>query len=678
VGGRAGIGLRAALASCVAPAEKITDYGQSDAGRPRLPGTLRPFALTWIVGALLFCAARLAHSASDTIDVSAIRAGMKGHGLTVFRGTTPERFEVEVIDVLHDFRPDQDLILVRTQHPVLEKAIVVGGMSGSPIWIEGKLAGAYAYGWLFGKEPVVGVTPIANMLAEIKRPVDPQIWKALRATPQIAATGRGSRLPRGPAAGASGAAQRARPRLRRLSGLPPYIGKEPSDALSPLRRHAQLHGYAATGHDGDTPYQAATPLMLAGVDERIAALLGTELKRFGLVALQTGSGGRAPKTGSTQQPARFRDGGAIGVELVRGDIDMTAIGTVTQVIGDRVIAFGHPMMNAGQPAFPTCTARVVHVLASDRRSFKIAEAETPLGTLIHDRQAAIVIDTAIEAQTVPVELRVEGVPLIQRNRWNVEVASHRMLTPLLTFASLANALSVTAAEETDVTFDARARVRVKGHGAIETRDAGYTSSGLGNPIALLQLRMFQVLEAAYGNPFEDALVESIEIDLNVRFERDVISIVDALVPSTEVDPGRDVNVYVTLQRFGQREEVRRIAVHVPASAAGQKIEIGFEPGNRVQLEHPDPENLTQLFDIARAGYPATSLVVSTKLPAQGLKLRGQVVRGLPASALDSLQLTGDSHRAVPFATQTRTEVPLGHVVDGSARVSLEVRTEPIR
>jgi hypothetical protein len=336
------------------------------------------------------------------------------------------------------------------------------------------------------------------------------------------------------------------------------------------------------------------------------------------------------------------------------------------------------MINAGQLGFPACTARFVHVFASERRSFKIGEADTALGTLIQDRQAAIVIDTGLKAETVPIRVNVRGVPQIQRNQWNVEVASHRTLTPLLAFSALANALSVSAAEEADVTFEATTRVAVAGHGVIETRDVGFAPSGLGNPLALIQMRMFQVLDATYGNPFEHARVERIEIDLDVHFERNVVAILDALVPSTEVDPGSDVNVYLTTQRFGFPEEVRRIPVHIPASAAGQKIEISFEPGNRVQLERPDPKDLDQIFEIVQMGYPATSVVVSTKLPNQGLSLRGQVVRGLPGSALDSLQLAGDSSRPVPFATQLRSELPFGQVVDGSARVSLEVRPERLR
>jgi hypothetical protein len=164
----------------------------------------------------------------------------------------------------------------------------------------------------------------------------------------------------------------------------------------------------------------------------------------------------------------------------------------------------------------------------------------------------------------------------------------------------------------------------------------------------------------------------------VRFARDVVTVLDALVPSTEVDPDSDVNVYVTLQRFGQPEEVRIVPVHVPESAAGEKIEIAFEPGNQVQLELPEPTNLDQILDNVRAGFPATSLVVSTKLPSQGMRLRGHVVRGLPGSALDMLQLAGDSARTPPFATQTRTELPMKDVVAGSARVTLEVRREPLR
>lgn len=613
----------------------------------------------------------LARGAGGTIAVEDVRPGMKGYGLTVFRGTQPERFDVEVIDVLHNFRPDQHLILVRTHHPILEKAIVVGGMSGSPIYLEGKLAGAYAYGWLFGKEPVAGVTPIANMLAEMTRPVDPGIWKALGTSPVVPAAPNGKP-----------GAEKPRPLHDRLSGLPPYLGRERTDGLTPLRQHAEARGYAREDKGGGRSglmQPASTPLMLSGLDDRVVDLLSGELERFGLVALQAGGGGaRKPVEGASPAPRPFVDGGAIGVQLIRGDMNATAIGTVTHVEGPRLVGFGHPMMNAGQPALPTSTANVLHILASEQRSFKIAESLDPLGTLIHDRQAGIVVDTRLRADTVPLTVRVKGVPGAPRTEWKVELASQRMLTPMLTLTAAFNAMSVTAAENSDMVFSARSKVKIEGHEPLEVLDYGYAPVGFGNPMPLAQLRVFDALAAAYGNPFEDARVTEMEIDLDVRFERDVITVLDALVPSTEVDPGKDVNVYLTLRRYGQPEEVRIVKVPVPATAAGEKIEIAFEPGNLVQLERPEPTNLDQILDNVRMGYPATSLVVSTKLPSQGLRLRGHVVSGLPGSAVDMLQLQGDSARSAVFATQTRQELEMKHVVLGSARVTLEVRREPLR
>ena len=132
---------------------------------------------------LTLLGAAIALSTPGFIHVDEIKPGMKGYGLSVFRGTEPERFDVEVIDVLDNFRPDQDLILIRTPHPLLDRARGVAGMSGSPIYLDGRLAGAYAYGWSYGTDPVVGVTPIANMLAELERPVRLEMFPGAKPLP---------------------------------------------------------------------------------------------------------------------------------------------------------------------------------------------------------------------------------------------------------------------------------------------------------------------------------------------------------------------------------------------------------------------------------------------------------------------------------------------------------------
>jgi hypothetical protein len=270
---------------------------------------------------------------------------------------------------------------------------------------------------------------------------------------------------------------------------------------------------------------------------------------------------------------------------------------------------------------------------------------------------------------------VSGAP---RTEWNMQLASNRLTTPLLAFSSIANALSATASEASDVVFEARTRVHVQNHGVIETHDYGYSPTGMDNPMALAQLRLFDTFAATYGNPFEDTRIESVEVDLDLRFEQNLAMILDAMVPSPEVDPDSDVNVYLTLQHFGKPPETKIVPVHVPQTAAGEKIEIAFEAGNAVQIERPDPKNLEQIFDNVRMGYPATSLVVSTKMPSQGLKFRGHVVRSLPGSALDALQLTGDSYKSATFPTFVRSELPMQELLVGSARVTLDVRRERLR
>jgi hypothetical protein len=629
---------------------------------------LRSLLLLPVIGACLLALVGLAHSASTTIDVGSVKPGMKGYGLTVFRGTVPERFDVEVIDVLKNFRPSQDLILIRTPHPILDKAMVVGGMSGSPIYLDGKLAGAYAYGWMFGKEPVAGVTPISSMLAELTRPVDPSIWDALGIPVATSATHK-----------KAAEQKHARVQVREGNALATALGTGPRDPFSALRAHAELQGYGAPLRNDSMPRlaPAATPIMLSGFDERVVSLLDAELARFGMPAVEASAGGAAGATKGAAKLA-FVDGGAIGVQLIRGDVQATSIGTVTHVAGSRLVAFGHPMMNAGQPALPTATTRILHILASEQRSFKIGEVQSPLGTMVHDRQSAIVIDTSLTPATVPMTVRVHGAPGAAKTEWNMELASHRVLTPMLGFSAVLNALAATAAEQTDAVFEAKTRVQVAGHGTHEITDVGYSPAGLSSPMAIGQLRAFDIVGAAYINPFEQGRVERIDVDLTVRYGRGVVTIMDAVVPAQLVDPGKNVSIYVTLRRFGQPDETKLVSVPIPMSAAGEKIEIALEPGNSVKIEQPRADSLDDMIANIKEGYAATSLIASTKLPTQGLSLRGHLVHNVPGSLLDTLQDSGGSDSPSVFATQARQELPLGAVVVGSARVKLEVRAEPLR
>ncbi|HET7542484.1 MAG TPA: SpoIVB peptidase S55 domain-containing protein, partial [Polyangiaceae bacterium] len=248
----------------------------------------------------------------DIMPVSDIHPGMKGYGLTVFQGTQPERFDVEVIDVLKNFRPKQDLILVKTKHPRLEVTKVVAGMSGSPIYLNDRMIGAYAYGWSFGSEPVAGVTPIRNMLDELARPLPDRIdgWP-LKLVPFAPAAGK-------PVArehrASSDPGRRYQGDLGRYdlsehaAQLARAIGRDDSQLVSALR-------------------PVSTPILMGGMSSRSVSFAQRLLTPLGLEPLQ--AGGSASTEASA--PTRYVDGGAVGVELVRGDMSAMGLGTVTRV-----------------------------------------------------------------------------------------------------------------------------------------------------------------------------------------------------------------------------------------------------------------------------------------------------------------------------------------------------------
>ena len=286
---------------------------------------------------------------------------MKGYGLTVFEGTKPERFDVEVIDVLKNFRPRQELILVKTQHPRLDVAKIVAGMSGSPIYIQGKMVGAYAYGWSFGVEPVAGVTPIRSMLDDLERPLPKMIH--------------GYPLGIGP----EHKAQPAQSTGRFAGNISKYSLTDHSAQLAKSATPSvSEHGYGQL-------VPVSTPLLLSGVSAETIDMARGILEPLGLLPVQAGGGGQS--VGG--RPQGYVDGGAIGVNLITGDISAMGLGTVTRVEGDRLVAFGHPMMNVGVTSLPTTEARVLWFMASIQRSFKMGEAIADNGALVNDRESSI-------------------------------------------------------------------------------------------------------------------------------------------------------------------------------------------------------------------------------------------------------------------------------------------------
>jgi hypothetical protein len=595
-----------------------------------------------------------------TISIDEIKDGMKGYGLTVFKGTQPERFDVEVVGVLRNFRPSQALILVKTPHPRLNVTKNVRGMSGSPIYLDGRLAGAYAYSWAaFQVEPVAGVTPIAPMLSEMRRPIPPGFWplEGGGPLPAVAAKPRhASRAPVGPGSG-----------MTAFDGAP---------GTYDLETHAQqVASRLSMGMDASKPVRpAATPLLLAGMSDHSMALVQKLFGPLGLEPVQAGGGGDGKQDPSA--PLHYVDGGALGVQMASGDVSFMGLGTVTHVEGTKLCGFGHPMMEAGVSALPAAIGKVHWIFASDQHSSKIGEAARPLGTLVQDRQSAVVVDERIVAPMFPMSLEIRGAPGIPKTAWNVKIADDRFMSGSLVASVLGSIVDASVNERRDVTWHLKTKLTVRGHGTIDLEDFGVAVGGMPDAGDFAHSKIGRAVGEVLNNPWEPTHIDKIEGTITVDYKRELWKLrgVDVLDPVVEV--GQAARFRIHLVPFAGPEVTKIVEVRFPEELADKIVDVEIAPGYTVVPDLAAPQSLTDLLgNSTRQTVLPRSLVVQYRTRSQGVAYNGHVAQALPSFALDALRPWSSDVAPDPFHSYTRVITPLDRYVDGSDHV--RVRVKPV-
>ncbi|MDP6439956.1 MAG: SpoIVB peptidase S55 domain-containing protein, partial [Candidatus Brocadiia bacterium] len=401
--------------------------GPSSQAEDRAPSTLstprsrrgRGGAGGWVLAAILLvtlcgeAAVALGQEAEagreqPIMRVADVRPGMKGYGLSTFEGTRIERFNVEVLGTLRSWHAQGTVVLIRMSGRVVDEAGTIAGMSGSPIYIDGKLLGALAYGWSFCKIPLAGVTPIEEMwlAGEIERAAKPEDQGARRAAYRRA-LGRDVRSlldatlkARGPEDPVLLAAfsKMALPLGMRRPG-PVWSG---SDLPGAVRAMLPSGGAAALS-------RLPLPLSVGGSGPGSLAALAPTLSASGLVPIQGGAGVREAGPGGPAGEIKLVPGVPVGAVFVTGDIDIAGMGTLTQVDGNQVLAFGHPMYGeGGRMNYPLGVARVQAVVPSAQHSFKISSTEKIVGSLTRDAETAIVGRLGVKAPMFPCTVKVKG------------------------------------------------------------------------------------------------------------------------------------------------------------------------------------------------------------------------------------------------------------------------------
>lgn len=575
--------------------------------------------------------------APDSFPLSRVEPGMVGHGLTVFRGTQPERFQVRVVSVLRNFLPRQDIILIKVEDERVQASGVAAGMSGSPIYFEGKLAGALAYAWSFAKEPLAGVTPIDAMLDDARRPERPGAGSA---SGPAAALHRGSPAHHGVA-------------LAEAAGALPLAPGE----LRPI----------------------AVPLAVAGLPPATMSELRAMLGEVGLVPLAAAAGVSA--SGSAARPPELVPGGAVGVELIRGDLTAVATGTVTYSDGSTVLAFGHPMMGVGQVALPMVAAEIHTVMPSLASAFKIASPLGEVGAMVQDRRAAIVGKLGLRAERIPVRVRVVAEGGAAGAPFQVELARHERLTPLLVSIATSAALTIAEPDPVDVVVELSSRIAVRGRPVLSLREHVFSQVGF-SARELAGSHALRALGTLLGNPFEPVTLEALDFEARLRFARDVVEIVGARVESSPVRAGGRARVRVRLRSFAGPELTEVVEIDVPRRLAGKTATLEIASGARVTPVRPEPTSLGELLDGLSGYYSAGSLVVSLALPETEVALRGALLPGLPPGALDTVQPGRESGRVQvlkPFTRVVKDWAAEGNprIVTGKVELKLAVEDDAL-
>ncbi len=607
--------------------------------------------------------AAAASEPSDVMPLSEVKPGMKGYGLTVFSGTTPEKFDVEVVSTITNFRPNQDLILIKTpNHPRLDAARVVAGMSGSPIYLDGKMIGAYAYGWIAGVEPIAGVTPIKSMLDELARPIPKT----------LAPVAGGAPLPLGDGARPK-TADGAGDVTPAVKSARMYTG---SIDTYDLREHAKQ--VAARSAPALAPPQgmglsrASTPVLLGGMSATSLKLANDLLGPMGFDPVQGGGGGTGKP--AADAPTKYVDGGAIGVQLIRGDMSAMGLGTVTRVSGDKLLAFGHPMLNGGVESFPTAIGKIHWILASFQRSFKLGEAVRPMGALVNDRQAAIVVDTQATAPIIPMTFKIEGVDGAPKTTWNMEVTHDKFMTPTFVAVALGNAVETTTAERRDMTWRATSKLKIAKYGTLTFDDFGAGDGGQPDAGEFVRGRLVRAMGSLMNNPWEEVKIESVEATMRVTFEREVAVLKGVKVLDPEVDAGEPARVELTIHPHEGKPETKTISVPIPADLAGRDVDVEIAPGYEVERPQPSPGSVAQLVAVLpNQVHDGESIVATIRLREAGATFGGKLATRLPPGAVDTLRSATDSDGPEVFGASVQHVVPMKRFIVGRDTVRVKVR-----
>lgn len=579
--------------------------------------------------------------------VNELREGMRGTARTVFRGNKPEEFNVEILGVIPNWiGPNQDMIVGRLSGVLAERTFVFAGMSGSPVYIDGKLVGAISYSFPFAKEPICGITPFAQMASVV-------------------------------AQGVAAKPVSMGPRTFAYADLMTNIWR-PNVGEQPLGRNAIASGFASDSRlmavAGQTFVPISTPVYFSGISQRTLDMFAPELQRAGIMPVAAAGGDARMLPMSAPNESTLLGGDSVVVHLARGDIQIAAAGTVTLRDGEKIYAFGHPFFSLGSTNLPMSESHVITVVPNANNSFKLAVPDAMVGAMTQDRATAIYGKLGEAPKMLPVKV------IMQTSRGrsetvNFETAFDEFLTPLIVNAGIGNTLNAQERSVGDSTIELNGEIKIKGEDSIRInrrfvggQAAIFASSALAIPLAALLRANFA------GLNITGVTVNLTAVDGSKTATVDRIS-----VDRTQVRAGDTVEVLVSERTGSGTYVVQKIPVTIPAGTAPGTLTLMLGDGSAVQQNSAvtqfTPNTAADLIATINRLKRQDRLYAVLTRTTTGTIIGSREMPNLPPSVLATINNDRSAGGSKPTVQTivTEAELPSGElIVTGSQTLTIEV------
>ena len=587
-------------------------------------------------------------AATEMMPVGEIRPGMKGKGLTVFHGSERSEFSAEIIGVLENsMGPRRNLILARLAGGPLGDSGVIQGMSGSPVYVDGRLIGAVSYSLgAFAKDTIAGITPIQEMLRGDYS--------------SLIRTARASFLPTLPIASDT---------LSTL--LPTQLEKPNSFASNSGDVTAFCLPTATAANLGLQLKPIATPLVMNGFAPEAIAQIAPIFRSAGLAV---SVGGTASSQINPATPLQAGD--AVGVSLIRGDLSMAGTGTVTLVDGNRVHAFGHSFYNLGPASFPMTRAYVHTVLPSQAISSRIAAVGEIVGTIDQDRSTGISGTLGSSPRLVPVRVSLHSPGHGRLDSFNFDVVNDDLFTPLLTYNAVLSTLFSHSREVGSSTYVVSGEAKLANYQSAKF-DEIFTGA---NATVMTALYIAGPLTALLNNGFETVTIESIDLAITSYDEVRSVELQRVWFDDPRPKPGHTVPLRIAARAHRGEEISRTIMVDLPANIRGRLQLLVADGSTLAQQERQQfgrelqATDLRQLINALNEARRNDRFYVQLLQQDAGAVVNGKSMTSLPPSVLNVINTDQSKGRLTNIRSTALREwsIPLDRVTSGSLILDIDI------